>query len=741
MTRIHLSRVVISTLVAGLLAVTMVPAQTPGALSVEWIYSDDGESVAKVPEHLWLDDGTLLLYDTRKPPEQRTFERMDPASGTRRPATDMARAVASLYALAPDVRVSGALPWPAAFDGRGRRALFTFSGDLFVLDLENSQFSRIALTPEAEKSASFSPDGRYVAFVRSNDLFTYDIERRTEHRVTRDGSDSTLNGTLSWVYWEEIFDRHDIGYWWSPDSSAIAYLQTDESSVDTSYFVDFKPASGRLIRQRYPTTGTANPRVRVGIADLATDGSTWVQLTDLPFEYIARVKWLPDGRQVSVQTLSRDQMTLALYLADRRTGQATRILTETDPGWVNINDDLYFLKDGRHFLWASERDGFQHLYKYTLDGHLDHQIVRGGWAMGSSGGEVYWLRRSVVGIDEGRDWIYFTALEKSSVERQLYRIHSDGSGFARISTEDGGHAISMSPDSRFYLDTYSNIRTPPALRLHQADGAVSQVLGAPREDLIAAFDMQYPELFTIPASDGFAMPAQLMKPRDFRPDRKYPVIVYVYGGPSAPTVANKWQFYNLYSQLLIREGYLVMQVDNRCATAISKTLENTMLRNSGVPEAADIVDAVKWLKRQPYVDGDRVGIWGWSGGGNMTLNAMTRSAEFKAGISVAPVTDWHYYDTRWAEAYMKRPADNPEGYERTSLVKRAGELHGRLLIVHGTYDDNVHPQNSQAFIDALISSGKLFEVMIYPMRQHGISDRPASIHLFRTMIDFWKRNL
>ena len=380
--------------------------------------------------------------------------------------------------------------------------------------------------------------------------------------------------------------------------------------MDTSYFVDFKPASARLIRQRYPTTGTANPRVRVGIADLATEGSTWVQIADQPFEDIARAKWLPDGRQVSVQTLSRDQLTLGLNPADRRTGQATRILTETDPGWVNINDDLYFLKDGRHFLWASERDGFQHLYRYTIDGHLENQIVRGAWAIASGGGEVYWLRQAVVGIDETRDWIYFTGLEKSSVERQLYRIHSDGSGFARVSTEDGTHAVSMSPDARFYLDTYSNIRTPPALRLHQADGAITQILGAPRQDLIAAFDMQYPELITIPASDGFAMPAQIMKPRDFAPGKKYPVIVYVYGGPSAPVVADKWQFYNLYGQLLIREGYLVVQVDNRCATAISKTLENTILKLSGEPEAADIVDAVKWLKRQPYVDADRVGIWG-----------------------------------------------------------------------------------------------------------------------------------
>jgi dipeptidyl-peptidase-4 len=237
------------------------------------------------------------------------------------------------------------------------------------------------------------------------------------------------------------------------------------------------------------------------------------------------------------------------------------------------------------------------------------------------------------------------------------------------------------------------------------------------------------------------MPAQILKPKDFSPGRRYPLILYIYGGPSAPVVSNAWQFYHLYSQLLITQGFIVAQVDNRCATAISKRLENTMLRRSGEPEAADLVDAARWLKTQPYVDPDRVGIWGWSGGGNMTLNSMTRSTEFRAGIAVAAVTDWHYYDTRWAEAYMKRPVDNPEGYEQTSLVKRAKDLHGRLMLVYGTYDDNVHPQNSQAFMDALIANGTLFDLMIYPMRKHPIDDDPAQIHLFKTMIEFWKRNL
>jgi dipeptidyl-peptidase-4 len=237
------------------------------------------------------------------------------------------------------------------------------------------------------------------------------------------------------------------------------------------------------------------------------------------------------------------------------------------------------------------------------------------------------------------------------------------------------------------------------------------------------------------------MPARLLKPKGFRPDRRYPVIVYIYGGPSAPSVANSWQGGLLTDQFFLAEGFVLLTVDNRAATGISKKLENTIVKGGFEPETADLLDAVRWLKRQPWVDGGRVGVWGWSGGGTMTLSLMTRSKEFKAGISGAPVTDWRFYDTKWAESIAGLPAENPEAYERASLVKRAGELHGRLLLVHGTYDDNVHPQNTQAFADGLIQSGKLFEQMIYPMRKHGVSDRAGAIHLHLTMLDFWKRHL
>lgn len=717
-------------------------AQQPEELTVEWIYSDASREPTALPRFQWLADNTAMFFDMQKPVAERTFEIFDPASGERKPALDRTKALQSLQAVLGEDQAPKRLRWPVAFDAAGRKAVYLLRGDVFVLHLRDAKVQRITETEATEKSVNFSPDGKKLAYVRENDLYVYDLERKKETRLTADGADTILNGTLSWVYWEEIFGRRDIGYWWSPDSRALAFLRTDESPVSVMHYVDFKPAVPRVITQRYPKAGGKNPIVRVGIVELAGSATTWVKLPQDAYEYIARVKWLPDGKRVSVQTMNRGQDRLDLYFAERNGGEIRHILQESDTAWVNINDDLYFLKDNKHFIWASERDGYAHLYRYTLDGKLVNQITRGAWAIRSSGGGVYWLRRAVAAIDEKNGRVYFTALEKSSIEKHLYRIKFDGTGMERLSQEDGTHAITFSPDGKYYFDVYSTARALPVLRLHRNDGRQLRVVAASRPELLAKFNLQRRALFTIPARDGFRLPASLLKPADFDPQKKYPVIFAVYGGPSAPRVADAWRSSLYFDNILAKMGFLVAEVDNRSATAISKILENTINRQmSGDSELNDLVDAVKWFKSQPWVDPDRVGIWGWSGGGSFTLLAMTRSEEFKAGIAVAPVTDWHYYDTKWAEFGMKRPQDNPEGYEKTSLVKRAKDLHGRLMLVHGTYDDNVHPQNTWAFSDALIRAGIQFDMMIYPMRKHGISDRPARRHLFNKMLAFWQQNL
>jgi dipeptidyl-peptidase-4 len=666
---------------------------------------------------------------------------MDPASGNRTPALDKEKALSSFKEFSEKSFPQGLLFSPIAVDPNGRRTAYLHLEDVFVLDLSSSEFIRVTETEEPEKSLNFSPDGKKLAYVRSNDLFIYNLDTRLEKRLTHDDSETLLNGTLSWVYWEEIFGRRDIGYWWSPDSTAIAFLQTDESPVGIAYFLDHRHIYPRLIAQRHSKTGTANPVVRVGIIDIADGNITWIDLESNSYEYIIRVKWLPDSTQLSVQTLNRNQDHLDLYFADRANGEVTHIFTETNESWINIHDDLHFFEDGKHFTWASERNGYNHLYLYKMDGTLVNPITKGEWAIASSGGGVYWIRQAIAAIDEKNGWVYFTSLKESSLERHLYRVRWDGTGLERISKEAGTHGIAFSRDAEYYMDRYSNISTPPSLTLHKNDGTRISTLAKSRAEIPEKLGIRHPEIFTIPAEDSFPLPAQIYKPKDFDPTKKYPLILKVYGGPSAPEVLNVWHS-GYFEQILLRKGYLVASVDNRSATGISKTLENIILKNTmGDSELGDLVAAVRWFKAQPYIDPERVGIWGWSGGGTFTLLAMTRSQEFKAGIAVAAVTAWRYYDSIWAEALMKLPDENPEGYEANDLNRYAKDLHGRLLIVHGTYDDNVHIQNIWTFVDELINANKMFDLMIYPMRKHGIVDREARVHLYTTMLEFWEKNL
>lgn len=728
-------------LVSVLLLSPFLLAQEKEEITVEWIYSNKSAEISTLPSFTWLNDGNVLLYDNRKPPKERTFEIFDPASGNRSPALDKDKAMSSFMELSEKSFPQRLLFMPVAVDPHGRRTAYLYKGDIFVLELFSSQFIQVTETEEPEKSLNFSPDGKKLAYVRSNDLFIYDLDSRLEKQLTHDDSETLLNGTLSWVYWEEIFGRRDIGYWWSPDSTAIAFLQTDESPVGIAYFLDHRSIYPKLIEQRHPKTGTANPVVRVGVIELADGKTTWLGLSQDDYEYIIRVRWLPDSTKLSVQTMNRNQDRLDLYIADRSNGKATHALKEKNDNWINIHDDLHFLEDGKHFIWASERDGYNHLYLYTMDGKLVNQVTKGEWAIASSGGGVYWVRQAIAAIDEANNWIYFTSLKESSLERHLYRIRLDGTGLERLTMESGTHGISFSHDAKYYMDRYSDISTPPSLSLYKNDGTRMSTLAKSRVEIPKKLGIQHPEIFTILAEDGFPLPAQIYKPRDFDPNKKYPLILNVYGGPSAPQVSHSWHA-GYFEQILLRKGYLVASVDNRSATGISKTLENTILRNTmGEGELGDLVAAVKWFKDQPYIDPDRVGIWGWSGGGTFTLLAMTRSQEFKAGIAVAPVTAWRYYDSIWAEALMKLPDENPEGYEKNDLNRYAKDLHGRLLIVHGTYDDNVHIQNIWVYVDELINANKMFDLMIYPMRKHGIADRAARVHLYTKMIEFWEKNL
>jgi dipeptidyl-peptidase-4 len=706
-------------------------------ITLSGIYSGKYRAISTLPMVEWLSDGTALYYDLRQPPSKRVFERLDPKTGKRTPLFDAELVRANLKAL----RGSESVPMPV-LNATGTFALLNFGDGIVLLNMKTGAVNNI-IQGAKDDCTRFSPDGTKIAFVRKNDLYVYDIAKQETMRLTNDGSETTLNGTHSWIYWEEVYEREDRGYFWSPDSRSIAYYQSDESMVSQITFSTFKPAVPENIVQRYPKAGGTNPKVRLGIIDLpASSGqqmpTTWIELTggaDPQHEYLARVKWLPDSKRLAVTMMNRSQYDVALYVVDKASGKATKLLTETDSGWVNLHDDLYFLKDGKHFLWASERTGYNHLYRYTMDGKLVNAVTKGTWAVGEPRGSA------IVAVDEAKGLVYFKALEKSSTERHLYSIKLDGTGMKRLTQEEGSHAIRMSDNAEYYTDRFSSLTTPPALRLHSADGKRLQEIAAPNTAEASKYQLSSPTLFAIPTPDGFQMPAQILKPRDFDPTKRYPVIIHVYGGPSTPMVANRWQSGG-FDQVLADEGFLVVKMDNRTAAAISKKYENTCLKQlAGESELNDLVAGVRWLKKQSYVDSARLGIWGWSFGGCFTLLALTHTKEFRAGIAGAAPTDWRYYDTKYTEAVMKTPQENPDGYEKTNLNAQAKNLHGKLYLVHGTYDDNVHPQNAWNFIDELIRANKQFQLMMYPMRQHGVSDQSGQIHLYTSMVDFWKREL
>ncbi|GAB4333045.1 MAG: S9 family peptidase [Calditrichia bacterium] len=713
----------------------------PDSLTIDWIYSSDrSRAEGRIYTH-WLQNDRLLIYDYEIEDSLRTLEVLHPENDKRVPLFNEKKALVSLKKLLKE-NCPEKLRIPAAVSPLARFLVYRFENDLFLLNTATEEFTRITHDGEYKKRPEFSPDGKKIAYIRENNLYVYLIEEGREHQLTQDGSETILNGTLSWVYWEEVFGRHDIAYWWAPNSQNIAFLQTNESEVPLVQFSDFKPQTPRIIKQRYPKAGQKNPEVRVGVVSLKGDGPLWIPLDTTSNEYIVRVKWLPDAEHLAVEGLNRAQDTLTVYLAKIDGSQPSVLFSETDPGWVNIHDDLYFLPKKKQILWASERTGYNHLYRYSYAGKFLGAVTKGEWSLRSSGGGVAWTDQSVCFVDSKREWIYFTALEKSSVERHLYRIKLDGKKMSRLTREDGTHQISFSPQGKYYIDWYSSHNTPPVVRIHKSNGKLLKVLCKPKEDIAARFELTFPEIFSIPARDGFQMPASLLKPVDFDPSKKYPVIVYVYGGPAAPTVKDSWSYSLYWENILAKNGYLVFRVDNRSASAIAKKYTNTVLKQvMGEVELNDFIDGMEWLKKQSFVDTTRLGIWGWSGGGTHTLMAMTRTDYFKAGIAVAAVTNWKYYDTRYAEFAMKTPQVNPEGYEKTDLVNRAADLHGRLLLVHGTYDDNVHIQNAWAFTDELIRHNVQFDMMIYPMRKHGISDRAARIHLYTKMLEFWKNNL
>ncbi|MCF7803798.1 MAG: DPP IV N-terminal domain-containing protein [Candidatus Marinimicrobia bacterium] len=611
--------------------------------------------------------------------------------------------------------------------------VFTGSGEVWYYDLREEKLVRLTNSDATEEVVQLAPNSRYISYVREYNLYLYNLKTGNETQLTQDGDKQRFNGKLDWVYQEELVGRGNFtGHWWSPDSRHIAYLQFDESQVPDYPLVDEIPYHPDLRMMPYPKAGDPNPVVKLGVVN--TEGqpeTTWMDVGNKTDQYIPRVYWVPDGERLTFMRLNRSQQHLEFLVANTSDGESRVILDESDPSWVNIGDEVHFFQESERFLWGSERSGYRHLYLYDLDGNLINQITDGEWMV-----------TEVSGVDEVRNQTWFIATKQDINQRQLYRANLDGTGLERISSRTGSHEISLSPDANYYFDEYSDLLVPEYLTLHSNDGKRLRTIGKTPELRTERYGLQEPEYFTFQGDSGLTFHASILKPPEFDPDQEYPVLIYVYGGPHAQVLARDFgRKRHLWHQMMAQKGYIVFSMDNRGSYGRGHRWEQAVYKQLGKMELRDQLRGVEYLKSLPYVDADRIGIWGWSYGGYMTLYALTHTEAFSTGISVAPVTDWRNYDTIYTERYMGLPSENPDGYKRSAPTNYANDLSGKLLLVHGTADDNVHFQNSVQMIDALIAAGKDFDLMIYPQQQHGISPTKDRIHLYEKMTRFIEEHL
>ena len=624
------------------------------------------------------------------------------------------------------------------------------------------------LTPVADRDdgyqmfAKFNPAATKVAFVRKRNLHVVDLSSGTETALTTDGSDGAIiNGTFDWVY-EEEFGIQD-GWRWSPDGEHIAFFKLDESETREFALTNYTIRYPEYKRFRYPKAGEQNSEIKIGVIDMsdvdtAKEGQpqaiqyfetkTWND-GGMKHEYLSRMAWTPkiDGRhRVWMFRMNRDQNRLDLLYGDPKTGTVQRVLREKNDTYIDVEDGkISFLDDGEHFVFLSERTGYNHAHLYRNDGTELGPITQGNWEV-----------TNFHGIDEESLTAYFTATRDTSIERHLYSVgislsrHEAAMAPQKITERPGWHGINLSKDKAYYIDTYSSTTTPYTWTLHEADGTTVTTLqdNTALAERLDSLNVPFPTFTTLPAADGTPLNSYVIKPTDFDASREYPVLMYVYGGPGAQTVTNRWGgSRRLWHQYLAKEhDVVVVSVDNRGTGGRGKAFQDVPYKRLGQPESADQINAAQALADSAWVDTDRLGIWGWSYGGYMTLMSMLRGdgpTTFDVGLSVAPVTDWRLYDTIYTERYMSTPQANQNGYVKGAPQTYADRLREDqdLILAHGNYDDNVHPQNSVQMMQKLQQEGKQFQFMLYPQKTHSIAGPETRLHLFRMLTNFVDEHL
>lgn len=617
-------------------------------------------------------------------------------------------------------------------------------GDYWVLDRTSGQLRQLGgsdAKPSSLMFAKFSPDGGRVAYVRENNLYVEDLASGGITALTTDGSRTLINGTFDWVYEEELMNYYADGWRWSPDGRSIAYWQLNADRVrDFNLINNTDSLYSRVIPIQYPKVGAENSAARVGIVPAAGGETRWLEIAGDPREhYIPRMDWAAGSEEVILQRLNRLQNTNAVMLGDARTGKVRPVLTEHDSTWVDAVDDLVWLSGGKQFTWVSERDGWKHVYVVSRDGKSVRLVTRGAYDV-----------LEIEGIDGTGGWLYYVASPDNPAQRYLFRTRLDGKGAPqRISprNEPGTHAYDRSPSYKYAIETYSSLGNPPVVRLIRLPGHQVIRTLADNERLrgrVARLRRGSIEWLSIPAEDGWKMPGLLMKPVDFDSTRKYPLLFFLYGGPGNTEVEDVWGGYYLWHTMLTQKGYLVAIVDNRGTPApLGRAWRKAVYGQLGVLETRDQAAAARALMQRPYVDAGRVGIWGWSYGGFMTLNELFQHPEiYRTGVAVAPVTHWSLYDNVYTERFNGLISDNREGYDRGSPISYVKGFRGNLLLVHGGGDDNVHFQNSELLINALITANKPFQMMEYPNRTHCICQgKNTTLHLFSLITRYLDQNL
>ena len=707
-----------------LAAVSLAPAQKkpitldalnerPRGRGDDSIWSPDGKSFA------YRSQGNLMVYSTSSR-SARTIV-----------------AIGSLSAAAAQPSVG-----PSPFDWTDRHQqtneiqwtpdsgslLYGAGGDIFLIRVEDGHWEQLTRTAAEEVDPQLSPDGKKVLFRRGWDLYTVDVASRKETRLTSGGSETLRNGGLDWVYPEEI--GLEAAFWWSPDSKSVAYVQFDISQEPVYPHEDLLPGRALFEPQHYPQAGENNAIVRLGVVPAGGGRTRWLDIGDTRDSYlIARVGWMPDSRSVYVVRTNRVQNRLEALAIHADSGATTTLFQESDPYWINVRGDLEFLRDGRHFLWTSEREGYRHIYLYSNDGKEARQLTRGNWEV-----------TGIAGVDNARGRVFYVSGEASLLERQLYVVGLDGQNEQRVSREAGTHEITMSPEGAFYLDKYSSLTNPPRTVLRSDSGETVAVFREvePRD---LEYDVLAPEIVTFPGADGTMLYGSVIKPAGFQAGRKYPVVVNVYGGPDIELpVRNRWPAIDL-DQVLAHRGYVVWRAENRGGAGRGHAFETAIYHQLGVNELADQLAGVRYLISLGYADPERIGIQGWSYGGFMTVNAMLKAPDvFRAGIAGAPVTSWLNYDTIYTERYMGLPKENGGAYRDTALTQHAANLKGKLLVVHNLEDDNVLIQNTVQLTSALQAAGRQFEMMLYPQKSHHVAGAQLR-QMNQMMVDYFDRNL